>query len=355
MDMLDAITGLSHEFGTVDYVRGGGGNTSCKDQATLWVKPSGTTLGGMTAESFVAMDRGKIAELYEMTPPEDSAAREVMVKDIMAAAVQPGATGRPSVEAPLHNSFQATYVVHTHPALVNGMTCAAGGAEACAEMFPDALWIDYIDPGYTLCMRVREEIQAYTARHGRQPSVVFLKNHGVFIAADTPEEIRCLHTEIMDSLRQRYSQAGIAMELEIGVAPSAQAVETTEKQLRETIGTEDAAGVCASGAFTVAAGAISPDHIVYHKSHALTAEPTAEAIAEFIKAYGYSPRIVSCDAGVFGVGNSQKNAGLALELAQDGALIIQLADAFGGIAYLDKAAGDFIENWEVESYRRKQV
>ena len=60
-------------------------------------------------------------------------------------------------------------------------------------------------------------------------------------------------------------------------------------------------------------------------------------------------------SGVFGVGNSQKNADLALELAQDGALIVKLAQAFGGIEYLDKAAGDFIENWEVESYRRKQV
>ena len=41
---------------TPDYVRGGGGNTSCKDAATLWVKPSGTTLAGMTPDTFVAVE-----------------------------------------------------------------------------------------------------------------------------------------------------------------------------------------------------------------------------------------------------------------------------------------------------------
>jgi rhamnose utilization protein RhaD (predicted bifunctional aldolase and dehydrogenase) len=57
MQALDTIVQLSHEFGTSAYVKGGGGNTSAKDDSTLWVKPSGTTLAGMTRESFVAMNR----------------------------------------------------------------------------------------------------------------------------------------------------------------------------------------------------------------------------------------------------------------------------------------------------------
>lgn len=47
MDSLKTITELSHEFGSDDFVKGGGGNTSCKTTETLWVKPSGTTLGGL--------------------------------------------------------------------------------------------------------------------------------------------------------------------------------------------------------------------------------------------------------------------------------------------------------------------
>ncbi|SVB75886.1 uncharacterized protein METZ01_LOCUS228740, partial [marine metagenome] len=45
-------------------------------------------------------------------------------------------------------------------------------------------------------------------------------------------------------------------------------------------------------------------------------------------------------------------AELALELAQDGAQVMQLAGAFGGIDYMTDRAREFIENWEVESYRQ---
>ncbi len=61
--LADAVA-LSHEFGTIEYVRGGGGNSSAKNEDTLWVKPSGTTLGDLTAESFVALNRAKIEALY---------------------------------------------------------------------------------------------------------------------------------------------------------------------------------------------------------------------------------------------------------------------------------------------------
>ena len=124
MSILQAITELSHEYGTSDYVRGGGGNTSCKDEHTLWIKPSGVTLADLTTESFVAIDRGKLAKLYSIEAPTDSSGREILVKEMMEQAILPETPGRASVEAPLHDSLQARYVVHTHPAVVNGMTCA---------------------------------------------------------------------------------------------------------------------------------------------------------------------------------------------------------------------------------------
>ena len=57
----------------------------------------------------------------------------------------------------------------------------------------------------------------------------------------------------------------------------------------------------------------------------------------------------------YSIGPNLAGTYLALELSRDGALIKQLAEAFGGINYLDDASREFIENWEVESYRRKQM
>lgn len=350
MTDLATIVKLSHEFGTVDYVKGGGGNTSVKNENTLWVKPSGTTLGGLNEETFVAMNRAKINELYEVESPAKAADREELVKNMMAEAVENDA-GRPSVEAPLHNVFETTFVVHTHPALVNGLTCAAEGEAACTRLFPDALWVEYIDPGYTLCMEVRERIEKYKAAHGNEPALLVLQNHGIFIAANTAEEIRVLYKRVMDALVAEYSKAGIALSTDISDAPAS---AETEEKIKEVFGS-DAAFVASCGTFPVAPGPITPDHLVYSKAFPFTAALTGAEAQAYNAERGYTPKIVVHGDRVYGLGNSQKNAELALELAEDGALVMQLAEAFGGINYMTDAQREFIENWEVESYRSKQV
>jgi len=349
MNKLETIVELSHEFGGTDYVKGGGGNTSVKNETTLWVKPSGTPLAGLTTETFVAMNRTKINELYDVEPPGNAALREERVKNLMAAAVENDA-GRPSVEAPLHNVFEAKFVVHTHPALVNGLTCAKGGEAACKKLFPEALWVEYIDPGYTLCMEVRERIEQYKTAKGREPELLVLQNHGIFISADTPEEVRALYALFMDTLRAEYSKAGIAQTLAIAETPAS---PETEEQIKSVFG-DDAAFITSSGIFVYAPGPITPDHLVYSKAFPYDVSLTADGAAAYQSKYGYMPKVVVAGDRVYGIGNSQKNAGLALELAQDGALVMQLSDAFGGSNYMTDAQREFIENWEVESYRAKQ-
>jgi rhamnose utilization protein RhaD (predicted bifunctional aldolase and dehydrogenase) len=108
-----------------------------------------------------------------------------------------------------------------------------------------------------------------------------------------------------------------------------------------------------SGFFQVADGPVSPDHIVYSKSQAYRGALKSASIHAFQAEYGYLPKVVVSDSGVFGVAATLKQAGLALELARDGALVCQLAQAFGGIQFMSDRARLFIENWEVESYRQK--
>jgi rhamnose utilization protein RhaD (predicted bifunctional aldolase and dehydrogenase) len=349
------ITELSHEFGTVEYVRGGGGNTSVKDSETLCVKPSGTTLCGLKEESFVALNRAKLSELLDVDTPEDSSEREELVKNAMFAARLEGSEGRPSVEAPLHNSLSSKYVVHTHPALVNGMTCAEGGAEVCARLFPDALWLDYVDPGYTLCMFVRSAILKFKAEKGVEPGMIFLKNHGVFVSADEPQEIRAIYANIMLKLREEYDRAGTSMEVHVAECPATEQVDAVSAQIKDSFAGIADIFASASGKFAPYQGPITPDHLVYSYSYPLIGEPTAEAVKGFVAENGYWPRIIAWDGMVFGVGENERKASLALEMSQDGALVTQLAGAFGGICYLSDSARDFIENWEVEVYRKNQI
>ncbi len=354
MTGLEQIVELSHKFGVADYVKGGGGNTSFKDKDTVWVKPSGTTLASITAEAFVAMDRAKLSKLNDVTPPTVPAEREALVKDFMLAAKLDPDSGRPSVEAPLHNTLNTAFVVHTHPAMVNGMTCALNGAKVFGELFPEELWIDYIDPGYTLCMKVRDEIERYKQEHGKEPSMIFLDNHGVFISADTPQEIDNLYSNVMFVLAGQYESAGISIELNIGPLPEKEKQDSAIDFIKENHPLDEIS-IKVSGSFDVSQGPISPDHIVYAKSFIFTGKPQKQAIADFQQKHGYLPNVISWDKMVFGIGATENKSLLALEFAQDGALVIQFAGAFGGIKYLSDSSREFIENWEVESYRSKQI
>ncbi|MFU8779753.1 MAG: class II aldolase/adducin family protein [Kiritimatiellia bacterium] len=349
-EMLATITALSQRFGTPDYVLGGGGNTSVKNDEMLWVKPSGTTLAGMTPETFLPLVRARIEPLYATTPPSDANAREALVKDMMQAAVQDGATGRPSVEAPLHNVFDARYVVHTHPTLVGGFVCGQKGAEMCARLFPDALWMPYVDPGYTLCMRVREAIQAYTEQHGQQPSILMLENHGVFVAGDDTDTIVATYDRVMRALQRVYAVAGVSTQQ---VPMQSAEVAAADRVLLQSVLGEDAAFMVAGSGFAPAAGPLTPDHIVYAKSYAYCGVRTEDGVRVFMDKHGYAPRVIATDSAIYGVGRTAKAAELALAFAHDAARIVGLAEAFGGVQWMTDAARAFIENWEVESYRSK--
>ncbi len=352
-DILHTITALSREFGSDAYVRGGGGNTSCKDDTTLYVKPSGTTLGDMTPEKFLPLSRARLNELYTTPFPQDVNGREREVVSFMASTVLPGNDGRPSVEAPLHNIFPQRYVIHTHPVYVNALTCAVDGETICARLFPDALWMPVIEPGYTLCMRVRDELARYQERYGKPVELLFLANHGVFIAHDDADGMRAVYARVMDALKGEVDQAGIqAMPLQPPAAPGPDAA--TLERMRAVMG-DDAAACAVAGAFTVPAGALTPDHIVYCRAAMYSGDASEASLRAFHDQNGYWPRVVATADRVYGFGRTAKVADLALELAWDGAMVVRYADAFGGVTYLEEHFVDFISNWEVESYRQRVV
>jgi rhamnose utilization protein RhaD (predicted bifunctional aldolase and dehydrogenase) len=354
MKRLQTLSHLAQEYGSNRYVRAAGGNASVKDSSTLWVTPSGSILSEMKSESFVAIDRAKLSELYDVTPPEKTSARETMVRDMLLAAMQSDFDGRPSVETPLHDSFSATYVIHTHPSMVNGMLCAKFGKKHCKKLFPDALWIDYIDPGFSLSMTVRKQIQVYAKKQGHEPSMVFMKNHGIFIAGDTASDIRGSYAHVMDVLEDTYRMAGVATDLGVHQSPDLVMIDFMIGHLQEHMGSEEVRAIRAAGAFTVVDGPLTPDHVVYARSYPLVGKPTHGALLAFQTVHGYMPRIIANETGVFAVGKSEKGATLALELAQDGALVQQMAQIFGGVEFMTDAARDFIENWEAENYRQKK-
>ena len=355
-EKLKAIAELSQFYGAnPDFVFLGGGNTSVKNDTTLYIKPSGCALATIKPEQFLAIDRAQLNKLFEFPIPENVQIREEIAKNMLAAAVRPIGAGRPSVETPLHNIINYTYIVHLHPALVNGLTCALNGKAACARLFPDALWIDYCDPGSTLAFVAKKALDADTAQRGSQAKVIFLQNHGVFVGADTPEEVKAIYDDITSKLIAAYQEAGIPTgTFDLGTAEKDNVLEVAPV-LRQLLADADGNRpiVHAAGNVMPFEGPLTPDHVVYAKSFAFCGEATEETIADFKATHGYLPKVVGIPGkGLFTSADNLKDA-KAIVVAVANALQVQrLSQAFGGPKILTEREYKFIENWEVESYRR---
>jgi NAD(P)-dependent dehydrogenase (short-subunit alcohol dehydrogenase family)/rhamnose utilization protein RhaD (predicted bifunctional aldolase and dehydrogenase) len=355
MQQLIDLAAVSREYGAdLDYVFLGGGNTSFKTAETLYIKPSGVALADIEPAQFVSLDRKALHRIFSEPLPADVWQREAAVKALMAAAVRPPGGGRASVEAPVHHIIDYAFVVHLHPSLVNGMTCAVDGEKVCVRLFPEAIWLDYCNPGATLSQVVQAQLKEATAKRGSVPQVMFLQNHGVFVAADSLAEVKALYGQIMDTLTRAYAQAGVPTELVIGTL-DADFMMARAPRVRTLLGSATTRAIVAVGEpFEPAHGPLTPDHIVYAKSFALECTGDAADLEAFRARHGYPPKVVSKGGqAVFCVGDTLKDARAVLTAASGAARVQQLTAAFGGPNYLTAAQYGFIENWEVESYRRR--
>lgn len=203
--MLDiqTIVTLSLEYGrNPRWVIAGGGNTSVKSEERLAIKASGRALGQISADDFVEIDRTALAPLFTSEYPEDPHEREAQaLADLMNSRVAGQGTLRPSVETLMHDVFPQTYVVHTHPTLVNGLTCSKDAEARALELFGEELiWIDDVNPGYVLGTVVSRLTGAFIASKERPPWLMLLRNHGLVVAGDTPEEIRRRNAFVVDTI-----------------------------------------------------------------------------------------------------------------------------------------------------------
>ena len=369
-----------------EYIVAGGGNTSCKDKNFLFIKPSGTSMDKIKAEDFVKMDRASLGAIWNKNYPSDTDAREAAVLSDMMASRCPGQERRPSVETLLHDILPFTFVVHTHPALVNGLTCSVEGEAAAKRLFPGSLWIPLINPGYILSKAVWDALNALRAKDSAALAsnvVIFLQNHGIFVAANSIEEINKIYEKVMKTLggyvkrTPDFREAGSPAAFNTGLPGSLFPTESFElgkswnigNMILETAGkykpdsewfiksgnnNQIAAFTANRAAFRPVSSAFTPDHIVYSGSDPLFIED-ASCLEEVFISHAEKTRIPKIIAiqgiGVFALGNSERAVENALDAFFDTVKIAVFSESFGGPLFMYDEMIRFINNWEVERYR----
>ena len=364
MKLLENIVASSRHYGSDSrYVIAGGGNTSCKDDKHLWVKASGHALATIDEDGFAILDRSLLAQMGEKAYSSDTAERESQVKDDLAAA-NLTKDRRPSVEANLHDCMAYTYVVHLHPTLVNGLMASKQAAAKCAELFPDALYIEYTDPGYTLFKKVYDRIAEYKKAHGAQPHVIFLQNHGVFVGADSCKEIDAIYADIFAKLEKcvkplpALDPAPISDVVPEFIPAVRQILSRGGQGLKTLKITSNALTDWALAHSDAVKLPFTPDIIVYCKSEYLVLDTDLKKVEKQIDDYtvrrGHAPKVLLVPGiGLVAAGDNAKQAGIITEVFLDAMKVAWYAQSFGGQHGMEPAWINFIDTWEVENYRRK--
>ena len=371
MKEIDNLVAVSRKYGQDSrFVIAGGGNTSFKNSKKIWVKASGHALATISEEGFAVLDRAVLNTMGEKVYSADVAEREEQVKNDLASACITK-DRRPSVETSLHNCMGFAYVVHLHPTMVNGLMCSKNAEKTCKTMFPQALFIEYTDPGYTLFKKVYDRIKAYKKKNGKEPQVIFLQNHGIFVGADKTSEIDKIYsdilkkigaktkalpekatpvsdtvTEVIPAIRQMLSRGGRGLKT----------LKITKNALVDKFLESETEFKKISVPFT-------PDIIVYCKSEYIYIDADSDEkilkqaekkIEAYVAKHGFTPKVLAIKGiGLVAVGDHSKNAQIITDVYYDAMKVAFYAQAFGGEHPMQKAWIDFIDSWEVENYRRK--
>ena len=85
-------------------------------------------------------------------------------------------------------------------------------------------------------------------------------------------------------------------------------------------------------------------------------ETAGQLVNGYFETFGYLPKVLLLEGkGVIAVEESLKSVLNVLEVYLNILKISFLSDNFGGPKFMTRAQIDFIDNWEVENYRRKMA
>jgi rhamnulose-1-phosphate aldolase/alcohol dehydrogenase len=369
----------------------GGGNTSTKTVVgdhtgkgvrALFVKASGTDLATIERAGFAALRLDDLELLFEREQMTDAE----MIEYLLRSSLDPGQP-RPSIESLLHAFIPAPDIDHTHPDAVIALTSSPRGRELAAEAFgAEAIWIDYVRPGFGLARRVGQAV-----RSRPEARFVLLEKHGLVTWGETsetsyestleavqraldvlgavapaeplgalvaapldPEARSRALAELLPSLRGRLSRERRHV-LEVDSSPAA----------LDFVGRERSAELSQ-------VGAACPDHLVNTKAKPLflTDAPLDEqldAYEAWYRSYYQAnvddesrpfpidppgPRVVLAPGlGLITSGTNAAKAHVSSELYRRAIEVIRLAAGTGGFASLTEPQAFAVEYWPLERYK----
>jgi ribulose-5-phosphate 4-epimerase/fuculose-1-phosphate aldolase len=197
---------------TIDFVQGGGGNTSLKlSDSLMAIKTSGIRLSDMSISSgYTLVDYPTICAHLSPTLSETEYSSLLTTNIINEDGF---ASGKPSMETGFH-ALLGPSVLHTHSVYCNVLTCTENGEKLIGEIFSGSdfewAWIPYYNPGLKLTLAIQAHLS-----HAPNTQVFFLQNHGIIVSGNTAEESTQLHAKVNETLKHSLNLLEMSLTYEL--------------------------------------------------------------------------------------------------------------------------------------------
>ncbi len=379
----------------------GGGNTSVKTKVAditgqsvevLCVKGSGWDMGTIEAPGLPAVRLEPLRELVGLQALSD----EDMV-NVQRCNLLDSKSPNPSVETLLHAFLPHKFIDHTHSNAVLALTDQPDGEALAADVYGKrAALVPYVMPGFALAKKTNEISRANPGVEG-----LILLKHGIFSMGATAEEAYVRMIDLVTLAEQRLAKAtrrifpGASLPEKIARAAEVAPILRGLISLPAKDGGREAAqrfvfefrtnpGILAFvGGREIARysqqGPVTPDHAIRTKGVPLVV-PAPEAgkldafeagakaaLDRFVADYhAYfqrhnvrqmpskteldpMPRVVLVPGlGLFGVGNTSKDAKIAADLAETTVEVVADAERLGTYECIPEPDIFDIEYWSLE-------
>lgn len=302
-----------------EQVQAGGGNTSLKEDGTLWVKASGLWLADAeTRDLFVPVDVAKVLDAIDRGTEDDVRAATIREKNPSGF--------RPSIETSLHALLPHRFVIHTHSVRTIAIAIRADAEAVFAEKL-DGLgwaWVPYVFPGLPLTRAIRD------AMDSRAIDVVVMGNHGLVVAGDDLDATAALLAEV-----ERRLDAP-ARDLPTGEAPPRPGLRPVKHGPAQALADDATMRAMAT------AGSYYPDHVIFLGPAACTPESRRPGQNLILEAH----------AGAYLPEDAPPAAD---ELALCLALVLARVPAGAELVRFTPAQEAALLGWDAEQYRQSLV
>jgi rhamnose utilization protein RhaD (predicted bifunctional aldolase and dehydrogenase) len=335
---FEALMDLSARVGANPaWVQGAGGNTSIKENGTLWIKASGLWLMNAGRQDImVPVALGPLLEALDRDDPLAEKAQHFVRDELNPSGL------RPSIETTVHALMPQRIVVHVHCVETIALAVNALAESLVSERLLDFrhAFIPYARPGLPLA-------RAIAARLGEGTDVLVLGNHGLVVAADTVAAAEHLLERVTSALavspRTPPEPDWISLE---GLALDS-SYHLPEDPAIHAIGTDPVSCRIA------AAGSLYPDHVIFLGVGTVIARPGETAAqleqAALARAQTPCPMLVFPGKGVLVARDA--NAG-ALAMARCLADVTSRIAPSAGLRVLTEREQGELLGWDAEKYRQ---